>query len=53
MKTPIVTLNGVSKSFGEVQAVVNLSTVVFPEPEGPSIEKNSPGLISKSRLTTA
>jgi hypothetical protein len=32
---------------------INLRTVVFPEPDGPSIEKNSPACTSKSKLATA
>jgi len=32
---------------------INLRTVVLPEPDGPSIEKNSPELTSKSKLATA
>ena len=32
---------------------INLRTVVLPEPDGPSIEKNSPAWTSKSKFATA
>ena len=38
---------------GRSKPATSRSTVVLPEPEGPSIEKNSPSAISRSRSSTA
>ena len=38
---------------GVSKPAIILNTVVFPEPEGPSSVKNSPGLISRSTPSTA
>ena len=38
---------------GASKPAIIRSTVVFPEPDGPSIEKNSPSRISRSRSSTA
>ena len=52
----LVTSSPPRKTFPDVGAskpAIIRSTVVLPDPDGPSIEKNSPSRISRSRSSTA